>query len=252
MGPSTRTPEGEPSQCPVCGQRVWVDPSRPPGDAPCPKCGTLLWFGEEPDRLPDGRPKQCPVCEHLVWADPAKEPGDTPCPHCGALLWFGEERVPPVAAPAPPPITAWQYGLKLLNRGDVESALALFQNVVVHQPADVSRRRELREMTRRLRFGQQVNEQAASVVLVEVCLAIEETRHRQAGVSIDWESIDRAIEQGLAIDPWNVDLHVELGDVCETRGYRDAAVFAYQCALQAAPDRDDVRQRIADLFRTNS
>jgi hypothetical protein len=44
MGPSTRTPEGEPNRCPVCGKHLRIEPSRPPGDAPCPHCGHLLWF----------------------------------------------------------------------------------------------------------------------------------------------------------------------------------------------------------------
>ena len=41
---SSRTPEGTPQHCPVCGADVQVEPSRPPGDAPCPSCGHLLWF----------------------------------------------------------------------------------------------------------------------------------------------------------------------------------------------------------------
>lgn len=41
---STRTPDGEPNFCPVWGSAVSIEPSRPPGDAPCPKCGHLLWF----------------------------------------------------------------------------------------------------------------------------------------------------------------------------------------------------------------
>lgn len=41
---SSRTPEGSPNRCPVCGTHVRVEPSRPFGDAPCPVCGTLLWF----------------------------------------------------------------------------------------------------------------------------------------------------------------------------------------------------------------
>ncbi len=41
---SSRTPEGLPNHCPLCGARVCVEPSRPAGDAPCPGCGTLLWF----------------------------------------------------------------------------------------------------------------------------------------------------------------------------------------------------------------
>lgn len=44
MTVSSRTPEGIPNRCPVCGSAVAVQPSLPFGDAPCPVCGTLLWF----------------------------------------------------------------------------------------------------------------------------------------------------------------------------------------------------------------
>lgn len=41
---SSRTPEGSPNRCPVCGLEFRIEPSQPLGDAPCPACGTLLWF----------------------------------------------------------------------------------------------------------------------------------------------------------------------------------------------------------------
>ncbi len=41
---SSRTPEGVPNRCPVCGVAIRIEPSQPPGDAPCPRCGVLLWF----------------------------------------------------------------------------------------------------------------------------------------------------------------------------------------------------------------
>jgi rubrerythrin len=41
---STRTPEGQPNYCPVCGKIVVMEPSQPFGDAPCPHCGCLLRF----------------------------------------------------------------------------------------------------------------------------------------------------------------------------------------------------------------
>jgi hypothetical protein len=44
MEPASRTPEGEANCCPICGHEVRLEPSRPPGDAPCPCCGHLLWF----------------------------------------------------------------------------------------------------------------------------------------------------------------------------------------------------------------
>lgn len=43
---SSRTPEGSPYRCPVCGHTFCLEPSTPPGDAPCPHCGSLAWFGE--------------------------------------------------------------------------------------------------------------------------------------------------------------------------------------------------------------
>jgi hypothetical protein len=44
MNISSRTPEGDPNRCPVCGNDLRLEPSQPPGDAPCPSCGSLLWF----------------------------------------------------------------------------------------------------------------------------------------------------------------------------------------------------------------
>jgi anti-anti-sigma factor len=41
---SSRTPEGQPNRCPVCGSDLKIEPSDPAGDAPCPQCGHLLWF----------------------------------------------------------------------------------------------------------------------------------------------------------------------------------------------------------------
>jgi acyl carrier protein len=44
MAISSRTPEGTPNRCPVCGSEVRIEPTQPFGDAPCPVCGILLWF----------------------------------------------------------------------------------------------------------------------------------------------------------------------------------------------------------------
>lgn len=41
---SSRTPEGQPSRCPLCGKQVVIEPSKLFGDATCPHCGQLLWF----------------------------------------------------------------------------------------------------------------------------------------------------------------------------------------------------------------
>jgi acyl carrier protein len=40
---SSRTPEGFPARCVLCGADADVEFSEPAGDVPCPKCGCLLW-----------------------------------------------------------------------------------------------------------------------------------------------------------------------------------------------------------------
>ncbi len=54
MNISSRTPEGDFNHCPICGHDLRLEPSQPAGDAPCPSCGSFLWFPESPDssRLP--------------------------------------------------------------------------------------------------------------------------------------------------------------------------------------------------------
>jgi acyl carrier protein len=41
---SSRTPEGTPHRCPVCGKESSVESSYPTEDACCPSCGQLLWW----------------------------------------------------------------------------------------------------------------------------------------------------------------------------------------------------------------
>jgi hypothetical protein len=41
---SSRTPEGTPNRCVLCGRKVRLEPSTITLDGPCPHCGHLLWF----------------------------------------------------------------------------------------------------------------------------------------------------------------------------------------------------------------
>jgi acyl carrier protein len=57
---SSRTPEGQPTSCPLCLANVIVEPSVFIGDATCPRCGQLLWFIQTADtaRLFDAEQSQ--------------------------------------------------------------------------------------------------------------------------------------------------------------------------------------------------
>jgi DNA-directed RNA polymerase subunit RPC12/RpoP len=100
---SSRTPEGQPNGCPVCGKVVVMEPSQPFGDAPCPHCGCLLLF--EP--LGEGfrvsvakRPAKaagsggagsmyvCPQCKTRIPFGTETKPPPSRCPSCQRRLWI--------------------------------------------------------------------------------------------------------------------------------------------------------------------
>jgi WD40 repeat protein/serine/threonine protein kinase len=83
MEPSSRTPEGRPNFCPVCGHEITIEPSRPAGDAPCPHCGHLLWFQEGLDdrSMPqDDLSREERVDEAIAEFLQAVERGENPAP----------------------------------------------------------------------------------------------------------------------------------------------------------------------------
>ena len=48
MNIATRTTEGLPSHCPVCGKRMSVAPGEPLADLICPHCGVLFYANAHP------------------------------------------------------------------------------------------------------------------------------------------------------------------------------------------------------------
>ena len=42
---SSRTPEGQPNKCPICGHQLRLEPSLQ-RDGTCPRCSCLMWFSE--------------------------------------------------------------------------------------------------------------------------------------------------------------------------------------------------------------
>lgn len=84
MEPVSRTPEGEPDRCPVCGKDVRIDPSRPPGDAPCPHCGHLLWLSAGHfERTTIGPQSLCVATHQTLTAGT--------CPWCGHAIINGRD-----------------------------------------------------------------------------------------------------------------------------------------------------------------
>src|SRR5258706_15716900 len=67
MAISSRSPEGIPHRCPVCGRVAAVEPSYPGGDSCCPSCGQLLWrFRDHFSRYAGVAPERITLSSSLI------------------------------------------------------------------------------------------------------------------------------------------------------------------------------------------
>ena len=79
---SSRTPEGDPNHCPICGLDFRLEPSLPARDGPCPGCGHLLWF---PDSRDAAQEKDRPKIQQIDTLKQARQ----------SILWMGARRFGP-------------------------------------------------------------------------------------------------------------------------------------------------------------
>src|SRR5262245_24857338 len=84
MSISSRTPEGTPHRCPVCGANVRIEPSHPGNDAPCPQCGNLLLFDHGAPRVGPGSDARSMVVQCIAMIALAVLPAVV----AAACLWW--------------------------------------------------------------------------------------------------------------------------------------------------------------------
>jgi tetratricopeptide (TPR) repeat protein len=65
----------------------------------------------------------------------------------------------------------------------------------------------------------------------------------------DLEGAERLLRESAAADPRAFFVHIELGNIYMKHGSRDAALQAYESALEHAPDDPLLRRSIQDQIR---
>jgi tetratricopeptide (TPR) repeat protein len=74
------------------------------------------------------------------------------------------------------------------------------------------------------------------------------SRIKKAKAKPDWEEVDKACEDGLALNPWDVQLNVELAEAARAREYMEVARFAMLEARNADPNNKELNYQLAELL----
>jgi len=73
-------------------------------------------------------------------------------------------------------------------------------------------------------------------------------RIKKGQLKKEWNLVDQACEEGLAINPWDSQLNADLGAACIHLEYKEIAGFAYECAVEGAANNKALLQKLAELY----
>jgi hypothetical protein len=197
MNISSRTPEGEPNSCPICGNDVRMEPSSGFRDAPCPHCGHLLRF------LPEGR-------YELATPGASEEDGVQRTQRCLQKLF--------------------EHAGKQIAQGNHDYAAELLSQCILGDPGNVIYVRtfveNLRKKYNNNRKGAMLasfKERGARRLLKEV-----ETQQR-------WHQVIGYGLRVLQVNPWDVPTLRSMATAAEKLGADECELHYLKCALESDP-----------------
>jgi tetratricopeptide (TPR) repeat protein len=139
----------------------------------------------------------------------------------------------------------YKRGVEGMEKQNWDLATEMFMAAVKFAPDKVNFRQLLRKCTEK-RFK---DNKSGAGTLTKMKLTGIRSRIKKAKADKKWGDADLACEEGLTINPWDVGLNVELGDVAVGRGFSDIAKWSYAYARQLDPKNREINVKLADVLR---
>ena len=73
-------------------------------------------------------------------------------------------------------------------------------------------------------------------------------RVKKSKLSRNWDAVDKAAEEGLAINPWDAQLNADVGEACRKMEFPAVAAFAYEKAVECDPNSKVFCRALAELY----
>ncbi|HEX6984925.1 MAG TPA: tetratricopeptide repeat protein, partial [Planctomycetaceae bacterium] len=138
---------------------------------------------------------------------------------------------------------SWKRGSEAMAKEDWDFAILMFSQCVSLVPDNLMYRQALRGVEYRKYGNNKSGAKLAGPRLMGVRGMIKKARMQK-----NWEQVDQEAEKGLQVNPWDVQLNVDVAEACRERGFEEVAVFAYEKALESEPNNKDVLKALAELY----
>jgi tetratricopeptide (TPR) repeat protein len=137
----------------------------------------------------------------------------------------------------------WKKGTEAMAKENWAYAVAMFSKSVELEPDNVAYRQHLRGVEYRLHKNNKSVGRLASMKLMPVKGRIKKARMQQK-----WVELDRAAEEGLAVNPWDAQLNADMAEACARLGFQGPAIFGYEKALDEDPGNRDYNRALAKIL----
>lgn len=122
-------------------------------------------------------------------------------------------------------------------------AAEMFGVAVKMIPGNVAYRQQLRGVTRKKYKDNKSGKSMAFLTVNSI-----RSKAKKARTAKNWAELDTAAEEGLAVNPWDPQFNADLGEAARERNMLEIAMFAYETAIENAPDNKDLLIALAGVY----
>lgn len=141
----------------------------------------------------------------------------------------------------------WRRGNEAIPKENWEYAVQMYATSAKLVPDNLTYRQQLRFTEYKMYDNNKTGARMAGMKLMSI-----RTRTKKCRMSKDWAGLAAAAEEGLAVNPWDVQLGTDLGDALKELGFQEVAKFAYEEVLKVEPSNVAVNRSLALLLEERS
>ncbi len=137
----------------------------------------------------------------------------------------------------------WKKGSEAMAKEQWDFAIVMFGQSTALIPSNLMYRQTLRGVECKKYNNNKTGAKMAGMKLMGTRAKI-----KKAKIKKDWQTVERAAEAGLAVNPWDAQLNADLGQACRKLDFQEVAKFAYEYAVAGNPESKVYNRALAELL----
>ena len=137
----------------------------------------------------------------------------------------------------------WRKGNEAIPKENWDYAIDMYGKAVQIAPANLTYRQSLRATERK-----KYKDNGTGASMAGMRLMTTRGKVKKAQMSKDWKGLADAAEEGLQVNPWDLQLNAALGDACKELNYDDVAIFCYEEVLKLDPMNVAVNKSLGEIL----